>query len=376
MKCHKIIKAAALGLILFVGTQPALAEKYRAATWNAAGSPVEAFLTDFADLTRKNTKGNLDFEVFAGGTLLPAKGTLAGLNTGVAHLANITGVYYPAELPVDFVLADLSFIADDQLALAFAKTEVTFFNPQIQEELHDKDVVFATGFTIGIYTMVCGIEATKLEDFKGKKIRTASDAQIGFSKAIGGVAVSVPGSEIYTGIQRGSVDCTTGTPLYLTEFYNMADVTKSIYNIPLGSLATGGYYFNQKFWKERTLEERRDLLKSLSRATARSMIGWGKRIDHAWDVAKENNVIVTEPEPEAMETLNKFKNEFISNLAKTSMEKREIKDPTELINQMVNSMNKWKKLLAGVDRTNEDKITALLDREIFDKIDVSKYGVN
>lgn len=373
---RRLLTAAAIGLSVAGATMPAHAEKFRASTWNAAGSPVDAFLVDFADLTREATGGNIDFEVYAGGSLLPSTGTISGLETGVAQLANVTGVYYPAELPVDFVLADLSFIADDQMALAFAKTEVTFMNQQIQNELKGKGIVFATGFTIGIYNLICGFEATSIEDFRGKKIRTASDAQIGFTKLIGGVAVSAPGNEIYTGIQRGSIDCTTGTPLYLTEFYNMADITKSIYKIPLGSLATGGYYFNQDFWRDRTPEERRTLLNSLSRATARSMIEWGKRIDYAWEVGKENNVVVTEPEPAAMEVLNSFKQEFIKDLPRTSMEKRGIDDPSELITHMATSIDKWKRLLSEVDRTNLDEVTALLNQEIFDKIDVNVYGMN
>lgn len=126
------------------------------------------------------------------------------------------------------------------MALNFAKAEVAFFYPQMQAELRNKQVVFGATNIIGIWGVVCGIEATKLADFKGKKIRTASDAQIGFVKRIGGVAVTAPANQIYTGIQRGSIDCTTGTPLFLTEFWNMADITTSVYNIPLGALATGG----------------------------------------------------------------------------------------------------------------------------------------
>lgn len=42
---------------------------------------------------------------------------------------------------------------------------------------------------------------------------------------------------------------------------------------------------------------------------------------------------------------------------------------------MVSLVDKWKSLLAPVDRSNVDEATALLDREIFDKIDIGAYGM-
>lgn len=124
------------------------------------------------------------------------------------------------------------------------------------------------------------------------------------------------------------------------------------------------------------MDERRIMLKALSRAIAYSLIDWDKRTNHAWDVAKEYNVIVTEADTRSLEILEQYKMDFIANLAKDAMEKRRINDPTELTMEMVSSLAKWKKLLATIDRTDVDQVTDLLNKEIYDKIDVSTYGVN
>lgn len=373
---HKKLLATTLALSLGLTAFAAQAETFRAATWNAANSPNDKFLTDFANQVKEATNGSIDFEIYPGGALLPADGTLPGLESGVAQFANITAAYIPSDMPVNNVIADLSFIADNQLALAFAATEVNFFNPQLQAELKEKEVVFATGFTIGIYNFICGSEITKIEDLNGKKIRTSSGAQIDFVKEIGGVPVSVAGSEIYTGLQRGSLDCTCGTPLFLTDFFKLTEVAKSVYMLPLGSNANGGYYFNKDFWKARTPEERRILLKALSRATARSMIDWAANIDKAWDAARAAKVKLVEPEDAATEKLAAFTKKFLADLPKASVEKRNIEDPSGLIDQTVAAVQKWSKLLAEVDNTDLDAVTALLDREVFDKIDVDSYGLD
>ena len=49
-----------------------------------------------------------------------------------------------------------------------------------------------------------------------------------------------------------------------------------------------------------------------------------------------------------MEKLEEFKKQFLADLPKVSMEKRGIEDPSGLIDQMVASMDKWKKLLSVI----------------------------
>lgn len=376
MKLRSLLATSAV-LALSLSAISAKADDFRAATWNAAGSVNDRFLTDFAKQTKEATKGKINFEVFPGGVLMPPDGTLPALSAGVAQLANITAAYIPSEMPVDAVTADLSFAADDQLALAFAKTEVTFFNKQMQDEIKKKKgIVFVTGFSIGIYNPICNFDLKSMAGLSGKKVRTSSTAQIDFVTKYGGVPVSVPASEIYTGMQRGSLDCALGDPLFLTEFFKLSEVAKSVYQLPLGSNANGGYYMNKDFWKSRTPEERKIMLHALARATAASMVDYGSRIDHAWDVSKKAGIALNKPTAEDEKSLETFKADFVKTLAQAEMKKRGISDPTDLINQMLDAMKKWKKLLAGIDRHNVDQVTQLLDQQIFDKIDVKTYGTD
>lgn len=376
MRLKTTLLATTFAIGLGLSSAPGNAEQFRAATYNGPGSPVTNFLEDYSKRVKEMTNGDIDFEVITGGVLFPADGTLEAMEAGVAQFTNLTAAYIPSKMPVDAVSTDASFVADDQMALAFAKTELAMFNDDMQKELSKFNIVFGGGFTIGIYNLICGFDAASIEDFKGKKLRTSSGAMISFTESIGGVPVSVSAPEIYTGIQRGSLDCTFGTPLFLTDFFKLTEVAKSVYKIPLGTNPNGGYIFNKDFWKERTPDQRRVLLDAMAPALAKSMIEWGARIDKAWAATKEAGIPIHEPEPAAMEHLAKFNEELIAGLPKKEMEERGVEDPTDLLAEYQALIAKWKGLLADVDRTDEAAVAGLLKSEIFDKVDVNTYGTN
>lgn len=353
----------------------ASAETFRASTFNAANSPNAQFLQDFADKTKEATGGAVEFEIFTGGALLPGEGTLPGIQTGVAQIANINASQIPSEMPYDNVVSDLGFLSDDQMALAFATTELRFFNEQLQAEIKRNDLVFGTAFTIGIWNIICREPIASLADLKGKLIRGTGGAQIDFIKHIGATVVSVPPTEIYTGIQRGSLDCTAGSPEFLTVFWRLSEVAKSVYLIPLGSLPTGGYFMNKEFWQARTEDERKAILDALSYATAKSLVEWSALIDDAFAVAKAENIALVEPTAEDTATLKEFSDAFVANFAAAQIEKRGIEDPTPIVNQMVALNDKWKTLLAGIDRSDVSAVKALLDQEIFSNVNIATYGM-
>lgn len=92
--------------------------------------------------------------------------------------------------------------------------------------------------------------------------------------------------------------------------------------------------------------------------------------------ARQENIALIEPTAEDAATLASFSQTFVSTLPETEIAQRGIEDPAPLIDDMVSLVDKWKSLLAEVDRSNVDEGTALPDRAIFDKIDIEAYGVN
>ena len=62
-------------------------------------------------------------------------------------------------------------------------------------------------------------------------------------------------------------------------------------------------------------------------------------------------------------------------IPKTEMEKRKIPDPSQLINDYLASYAKWQKLLDKIDRNDLAQLTALIKKELYDKIDANTYGM-
>ncbi|WP_158279454.1 C4-dicarboxylate TRAP transporter substrate-binding protein [Falsochrobactrum shanghaiense] len=371
----KYIKSGLVGSALLLAASPALAE-FVAATYNPPDSPTGIFMQDFADSVKAATDGEIVFNVFAGGSLLPADGSLSGISANVAQIGQVTANYVPSDLPLTFMLSDVSFTADDQLALGMAYVQTKLLHPKLVAEADRNNTVYATGYVIGIYNYICRGNVAKLEDLKGKKIRTATGGQVSFSSSIGAVPVQVPSTEIYTGLQRGSLDCTAGSPEFMTTFFKLTEVANSVYKLPLGGNANDGYYMNKDFWKGLTEEQRDEIISILPAATARNAINLLNDVEGAWAATAEAGIPVNEPEPEALARLSEYKANFAAKLAATTMERRGVEDPSDVIAYFIEAQDKWKGLLAGIDPKDEVALTALIKSEIFDKLDPATYGMN
>jgi TRAP-type C4-dicarboxylate transport system substrate-binding protein len=379
MKMKRTTKKTLLLVALVVGliamNLPANAKTYRAAIWTSENAPHGQYCVGVCDKIRKATNGRIDFEIYGGGTLLPAKGVLPGLRDRVADFALITTAYIPSDFPYDNIVMDLCWLADDQLVDTLAANEIKLTQPLLLKEDARHNIVFNCQQTMGIYNYQCTSEIKTLDDLKGKKVRTSGAAHVAWASETGSVSVAVSAAEIYTGLQRGSIDCAYGTPLFMTDFFKTIDVVKSVNLLPMGSANTGGYYFNRDFWKSLSVKDRRLILDLSAERLAEIMLYWHKRIEDTWTESRKRGISIIKPSAEMMAKLNAYNENYKKNLAKTEMEKRKIQDPTELIKAYLASYTKWKKLLAGIDRNDLEQLTALIKKELYDKIDAKSYGM-
>lgn len=95
------------------------------------------------------------------------------------------------------------------------------------------------------------------EDLKGLKVRVYGTAQTEFARALGMEPVSIPFAEVYTALERGTVDAgITGTyPGFALKWY---EVTKYIVDIGHGPVA-GTFVMSKRTWDKLTPELRATL---------------------------------------------------------------------------------------------------------------------
>ena len=323
----------------------------------------------------KASNGTLKFEVHSNGSLVPARSTMQGIRDNVAVVGIVYPAYTPAEFPLNNIINDLVFVSDDDIAAAFAYTELALQNPKLQAEWKKNGGVFAGGYSTPVYNFVCGKAIRKLDDAKGLKIRTAGGAQSEWVKAIGAVPVSVPSPDIYTGLERGSIDCSMSDPSMLDKGAKLWEVAKSVTLLPMGVVVGANYVYNPDFWKGLKPTERRILLDTMARATARAQVAYHLSVQEALDGARKRGLELLPPSDDLKARLAAFNKQTIDNLPKASMESRKVADPTDIITAYLALETKWKGLLKGVNRGNEDAVFKVLNDNLYSKLDANKFGM-
>jgi TRAP-type C4-dicarboxylate transport system substrate-binding protein len=370
------MKRLALAAIALAVSNIASAASYTASTPYGETHGITKFkLYSYAKRVAEKTGDAIKFDVHSGGVLLPARSALSGMTNGVAQYGHVTGAYVPADLRYDNVLNDLSFVADDPLAAALAVTEVKLKNDLLQKEYKANKVVFGSSYSMTNYYLICRGNVTTPDQLKSKRVRTGSTAQIQWTQFMGAVPVSVPATEIYTGLQRGNVDCALGDASFLTTSFKLQEVAKNVTLISLGTHTSGGEFFNQKFWKDRSVEERKLLMAELAYAIAELQVNWTHEAKDALEEARKNGVVMHEPSAEMRERVKQFREQFVKDLPKTSMESRKVEDPTPIISAYFVAENKWIDLLKNVDRNNVDALAKLIWDQLYADLDYQTYGL-
>lgn len=364
--------AAAFGLLPLA----AQAEDYTASTWFAPTHLLSHFpYMEWHEAVTEATEGRVSFEVYNGGSLLPPKATMSGVADGVAQVGIVYPGYQPAELPLNNVLIDASFVSDNHYAAAFAYTEMIMTNPDVHAEWSDNGVVVGPGFATAIYNFVCASPVFSLSDAKGKKFRTAGAAQVDFVEKIGGIAVSVPFSEVYTGMQRGSLDCALVDPTTLIVGPKLAEVAKSVAEIPVGIIIGASWVYNKDFWRGLSVEDRRILMDQMILALARMEVGYEVQGNEGLEGSKAQGLTVGAPEDDIKNALNTYNTSFLNELPAAAAERFRINQPDALVQAFLTSQSVWKERLADIDIQDQDAVLGLLNEHIFSKIDVDSYGM-
>lgn len=373
----KTIRSLAGGLALSaLAIGPGAAETYTASTWFAPTHLLSHFpYMEWHEAVAKATGGRVEFEIYNGGTLLPPKATMAGVADGVAQVGIVYPGYQPAELPLNNLLIDASFVSDNHYAAAFAYTEMIMTNPQVQGEWSANGVVVGPGFATAIYNFVCAKPVYSLAQAAGKKFRTAGAAQVDFVESIGGIAVSVPFSDVYTGMQRGSLDCAMVDPTTLTVGPKLAEVTTDVTQIPVGIIIGASWVYNKPFWRGLPVEDRRILMEQMVLALARMEIGYEVQGNEGLDGSRASGVTVAPPEADLAAALDSFNADFLGQLPKLAAERFRIGDPDVILQDFLARQDAWKTRLAEIDIQDEAAILALLNTHIFAGIDVDSYGM-
>lgn len=174
----------------------------------------------FADATETASNNQIEFEMYFGDSLVTQTEIGRSLPAGVLDLGYLGMAYTPAEFPADNWASNLGYATDGRpvagfLAATAAMIEFGYTEPALRQELEDAEIhpLLPRFQNHEYYHFLCKEPVEDLDDLRGKRVRVGGQAYAEAVEALGMSPVTLSGSEIYEGFERGVVDCFLGSEI-------------------------------------------------------------------------------------------------------------------------------------------------------------------
>ncbi len=210
MERRSFIRQTGIAGVLAAGVAPAIVNAQANIRWRLTSSFPKSLDTLFgvADVFAKHvsdmTGGKFVISTHAAGEIVPAFGTVDAIQNGTVECANTAPYYYFGKDPTFALGCAIPFGLNSRQMTAWMydgnglKLMREFYRPY-------NIISFPMGNTGAQMGGWWRKEVKSLADIKGLKFRTG-----GFSgkvwERLGGVAANIPGGEIYTALEKGTID--------------------------------------------------------------------------------------------------------------------------------------------------------------------------
>ena len=181
--------------------------KWKAQTlWNAQERPQKTF-EDFCKRVKVLTNGRLEIEPFPAGAIVPTNETLTALQSNVLQAIHVWPGYASGRNPAFAALCDFIFAYEQPWELdAFMHYKGGL---ELLRELYKPFGAYTVGvMTWGVESWPSKKPIRNMDDFKGLKIREPQGMEAEFMAKAGASVVSLPGTEIFSALDKGVVDAT------------------------------------------------------------------------------------------------------------------------------------------------------------------------
>jgi TRAP-type mannitol/chloroaromatic compound transport system substrate-binding protein len=246
----RLALAAALVMAAVLLAAPAMAAdviKWKAQTlWNAQETPQKTFET-FCKRIKEATGGRLEIEPYPAGAIVPTNETLDACKNNVLQVIHVWPGYASGKNPAFAALCDLIFAYEHPWEL-----DTFMYHRGGLELLRELYKPFGV-YTVGV--MVWGVESwpskkpiTKVEDFKGLKIREPQGMEAEFMAKAGASVVVLPGTEIFSALDKGVIEATNWATASINNKTGFHQIAPYFTYPGFHSMPVGDFTVNQKEW--------------------------------------------------------------------------------------------------------------------------------
>jgi TRAP-type mannitol/chloroaromatic compound transport system substrate-binding protein len=191
---------------------PAIARAQTAHKWKMqslwqAGSINQKIFEDWCKRVKEVTNGRLEIEPIAVGTVVAYSETLDAMQNGILDAHHSGGPYFAGKEPALALIGDLGGAYENpyqqQMWFEYAG------GLDLAREAYRKfDVYYVGPVWWGVESIPAKRPLRTLADFKGVKFRSPEGLLADVWKRAGVGVVTLPGSEVYTALERGVIEAT------------------------------------------------------------------------------------------------------------------------------------------------------------------------
>lgn len=232
MMFHKALTAAAVATAAFAFATTANAGSHSkmvdgpAVTWNHSlwGKP-RAFTVGLEHLSKtlaERTGGKFVYKLNYGGLSKP-KENLDGIEIGAFEAANFCNFYSPDRTPSAMIFS-LPFLPIGDWNVRIKASDAYYQHPHVKKEMAAMNaMIFMAGVLPQYEFLGRGKPPKTLADWKGMKVRAGGGVAIAMEK-LGATRTTVPATEVYTLLERGTVDAVSFPFTYAHAAYKVHEV--------------------------------------------------------------------------------------------------------------------------------------------------------
>lgn len=211
---RRILATLSAVATLLIGSQAIAAEiKWKMATSWGGGPIMELGPKAFAEKVKFLSNGRIEIEVFTGGTLGKALAVSETVRNGIAQAGHTWMGYDWGKDKTTVVFGGFAGSMDSERMLHW------LYRAGGVEMQRDFRLQKFGVISMPLYMRTAEVflhsrkKVETMDDLKGLKLRTAG-AWLEISKGMGAAPVTMPGSEVYTSLERGAIDATEWGTLY------------------------------------------------------------------------------------------------------------------------------------------------------------------
>lgn len=244
----------------------------------------------FAKKVEELTNGEVKIKIYWPGQLVGTKEVLSAVQKGmIDSVMTGLGYYFLGTIPeAAGVLLPYGWANTDEMVDIFLNHGYLDLMRTVGAQ---HGLYYVAPLSVGNQGFITKFPIRKLEDLKGKKIRASG--MLGYAvEALGASTVALSPSEIYTALQRGTVDGTT-YPWYTMKDYNFHEVASHICTPGILTPGICDIVFNLKVWESLTPKQKEAVNSAGLQAFMRSKKLNDKADEEAFAFCREHNVEIT-----------------------------------------------------------------------------------